>query len=96
VIAGTSDWMVSVASGSSRCCTLTAGLGDLKHFQRTVLRGIHAYWVVTCLESLLDDVGWKPGEKRMKGIIIPCVVHGDLDEYLRQGLHSHCRHSDER
>jgi hypothetical protein len=51
---------------------------------------------VTCLESLLDDVGWKPGEKRMKGIIIPCVVHGDLDEYLRQGLHSHCRHSDER
>jgi hypothetical protein len=34
-----------------------------------VLRGIRAYWGGD-LESLLDDVGWKPGETRMKGIII--------------------------
>jgi hypothetical protein len=25
---------------------------------------------------------------------ISCVVHGDLDEYLHQGLHLHCIHSD--
>jgi hypothetical protein len=27
------------------------------------------------LESLLDDVGWKPGETRMKGIIITWCLH---------------------
>jgi hypothetical protein len=34
---------VSVAMGSSRLRTLTAGLGDLKHFRRMVLSGIRAY-----------------------------------------------------
>jgi hypothetical protein len=47
----------SVATSSSRHCTLTAGLGDLKHLQRTVLRGICAYWVVTSKVFLMMSVG---------------------------------------
>jgi hypothetical protein len=56
-IAGTLGWMVSVAIGSSRRHTLTAGLGDLKRLRRTVLRGIHAYWVVTLKVFLMMLVG---------------------------------------
>jgi hypothetical protein len=57
LIAGTSDWMSSIATGSSCCHTLTAGLGDLKDLLRMVLRGICAYWVVTSKVFLMMSVG---------------------------------------
>jgi hypothetical protein len=43
---------------------LTAGLGDLDGIEG------HPCILGGDLESLLDDVGWKPGETRTKGIII--------------------------
>jgi hypothetical protein len=97
--AGTSDWMVSIATGSSSHCTLTAGLGDLKHFQRMVLSGIRVYWVVTLKVFLMMSVGNRRNEDEGHHYhvvpLIPCVVHGDLDKYPRQGLYSCCRHNDE-
>jgi hypothetical protein len=44
-------------------------IGRLKAFLKD---GIERHPCILCgdLESLLDDVGWKPGEMRMKGIII--------------------------
>jgi hypothetical protein len=68
-IAGTSDWMVSVATGSSRHHTLTAGLGDFKMFVKDGIER-HPCILGGDLESLLDDVSWEPGETRTKCIII--------------------------
>jgi hypothetical protein len=48
---------------------LTAGLGDLKAFSKDGIER-HPCILGGDLESLLDDVGWKPGETRTKGIII--------------------------
>jgi hypothetical protein len=44
-------------------------IGRLKAFSQDVIER-HPCILGGDLESLLDDVGWKPGETRMKGIII--------------------------
>jgi hypothetical protein len=44
-------------------------IGRLKTFAKDGIEG-HPCILGGDLESLLDDVGWKPGETRMKGIII--------------------------
>jgi hypothetical protein len=44
-------------------------IGRLKMFAKDGIEG-HPCILGGDLESLLDDVGWKPGKTRMKGIII--------------------------
>jgi hypothetical protein len=67
-------------------------IGRLKAFSKDGIEW-HRCRLGGDVESLLDDVGWKPGKTRTKGIIITgwlppllCVVHGDLDENPHQGM----------
>jgi hypothetical protein len=74
-------------------------IGRLKTFAKDGIER-HPCILSGDLESLLDDVGL--GARQNEDEVhrnhavppISCVVHGDVDEYLRQGLHLHCIHSD--
>jgi hypothetical protein len=66
-IAGTSDWMVSV--GFITSSYVDRRIGRLEAFSNDGIEW-HPCILGGDVESLLDDVGWKPGETRTKGIII--------------------------